>query len=322
MNRARKITIVVPIYNGESTLEKIFEGLERQSDKHLVEEILLINDKSPDNGIDKVNDYAKRSSFKVRVVDHERNLGLAGTYNEGMQLASTELVVFMHQDIYLQDKGSFAKITAPFAASPKTVAAYPYFVYPYSVWIHDGFWQKVLFSRLVDKKVGKLNGKFDCISKKAGVFFNAERYRTAGEDFDFEVRLKQHGEIAQADLEVSHLQSNDEHFSLKRLIKKEAQLAECYGVNLRRHFAATPLKDVLLILVRPVLLFAAFIPAWNINEMAGLVLLAFCIYYSWRVFTTSYKDIRILALPFVNLLNVAIYSVLLVKGFVMGRQRI
>jgi glycosyltransferase involved in cell wall biosynthesis len=252
-------------------------------------------------------------------VDHLKNKGLAANYNEGMELAKTDHVIVMHQDIFLQDKHSFSKATEPFK-KPDVVVTHPFFIYPYSIWVNDGFWQKVLFSRLVDKKQARLSGKFDCIDKRTGVRFDSRTYRTAGEDFDFETRLKEHGEVAQADLEVTHLQSNEENFPLKKLVKKEAQLAECYGVNLRRHFRETPMADAILVLARPMMLLLLLVP--YINVVIALLLATYILLCSKDVFIKCWRDPRVLALPFVNLGNVFIYSYYFVRGLLNARQMV
>jgi glycosyltransferase involved in cell wall biosynthesis len=314
-----KATLLIPIYNGETTLNEVFEGLEAQIDKELISAIILTDDKSTDSSPLLVEKYAERSSYNIKIIKHHVNMGLAATYNEALDLASTDHVILMHQDIYLEDNRSFSKLLTPFK-DPQVVVTYPYFIYPHKVWIKDGFWQKVLFSRLVDKKIGKLNGKFDCIDKTKGVRFDSLTYRTAGEDFDFEVRIGKHGKTILAELEVVHLQSNEPNFPLSKLVRKEAQLAECYGVNLRRHLRETPMLDILLILVRPALIIGLFIPFLFINLISLTFLLLYCFIYSWGVFKRAYKDPRILLLPLVNFFNAGVYTVLLLRGFITGRQ--
>jgi glycosyltransferase involved in cell wall biosynthesis len=316
-----KLTLIMPIYNGDSVLEQVFERLEAQEDKQLVGEILLIDDKSSDSSLQLAQAYAKRSTYDVRVIDHHQNTGLAATYNEGMQSAETDHVVLMHQDILLTDPRSFAKIIEPFK-DQEVVVSYPYFSYPYASWAKTAFWQKVLFSRDAGHRVGRFAGKFDCVDTRPGIFFDNRTYRTAGEDFDFQLRIRHHGRLAQRDVEVVHVASADPKFSIRKLLRKESQLAECYGVNLRRHLSETPPIDIIRVLIRPGALLALAVPVASIDKISALMLLVFSFMYTKLVYIKSYNDPRIVLVPFVNLATVLIYSYSLTLGFIRGVQKI
>jgi glycosyltransferase involved in cell wall biosynthesis len=60
-------------------------------------ELLVIDDCSTDHSAEVIRHWSSVDS-RIRPVFHERNLGLAATLNEGLELAGTELVVRMDQD--------------------------------------------------------------------------------------------------------------------------------------------------------------------------------------------------------------------------------
>lgn len=314
-----KATIIMPIYNGASTLPTVFKYLSKQNHKHLIHEILLINDSSSDESIKIALDYQKKSRFKVRVINNTSNIGLASTYNKGILLVRSRLYILMHQDIVLKDVNSIKKIIDPFFTDNMTVAAFPKFKYNYEDWVVDPFWQKVLFARLINKHTSKLNGKFDCFNLEHTILFDDKRYRTAGEDFDFEMRIKPEGQTVKVDLSVDHIQEKNSIFPVSKLIRKEAQLAECYGVNLRRYFKQTPFKDKTILLAKPAILITA-VALIPFETSASIALIFFyCFAYTARVYISSF-DTKIILLPFINFLNLLIYCFYFAKGMILARQ--
>jgi GT2 family glycosyltransferase len=89
------VTVLLPIYNGARTLRQAVESVLRTEAVEF--ELLLIDDASTDASAAIVRDYASRDD-RVTAVLHERNVGLAGTLNEGLERARHELVARMDQD--------------------------------------------------------------------------------------------------------------------------------------------------------------------------------------------------------------------------------
>jgi glycosyltransferase involved in cell wall biosynthesis len=316
-----KATIIIPVFNGSTTLPRTLQSLERQHNKQAVKEVILIDDCSSDTSRSKIKEYAKKSQYKVVSIFNEINRGLASNYNIGIERAKTSLYILMHQDITLIDPDSISKILQPFKKDTNLVGCFPSFTYTFETWKENSFWQQVLFSRIVNKPTSKLNGKFDCI-RKNDLRFDEKRYRTAGEDFDFEIRLKKQGEIKHIDLEVSHIQENNSNFPVRKLLKKEAQLAECYGVNLRRYPLQTPLIDVFILLSRIAYL-GLLIIAGFIHPILPILLLCLYAYlYTAQVYTYNLSNPKIILLPFINILNLVAYNIFFLRGFVSARQRI
>jgi glycosyltransferase involved in cell wall biosynthesis len=313
-------TIVIPIHNGSTTLSEVFSSLESQKHKELIEEIILINDNSTDDSLEIILKYSQTSSYKTKVVDHDTSHGLADNYNKGMKLSSTDFVILMHQDIVLLDLDSFIKILKPFQNDGNAIVSFPTLLHPFEVWQTYNFWQKCLFSRLIDKEIPKFSGKFDCIKKNKELEFDATRYRTAGEDYDFEIRAKKYGKILPSNLKIVHIHNKDKNFSLKKLLHKESQLAECYGVNLRRYLLYTNIKDVVIILIRPFSLALLLINFYKISFFLFIPIVLLMFILTKNVYTKSYKDLKILLLPFVNFLTISLYSYYLIKGFILKKQ--
>ncbi|WP_155962280.1 glycosyltransferase family 2 protein [Streptococcus ruminantium] len=93
------VSVVIPVYNAEKTIEKCLSSLMEQTVKNF--EIIAINDGSSDNSLSILNNWAKKYS-NIRVVDQE-NCGVAKTRNLGITLAESEYVMFVDNDDYFRE---------------------------------------------------------------------------------------------------------------------------------------------------------------------------------------------------------------------------
>ena len=80
------ISVIVPVYNVRSYLEKCFESAAGQSYRNL--EIILVDDGSTDGSGDLCEELAGRDS-RVRVI-HKKNGGLSDARNAGLGVVAGE----------------------------------------------------------------------------------------------------------------------------------------------------------------------------------------------------------------------------------------
>ena len=88
------ITIVVPVYNVKKNLRDCIESLLFQTYHNL--EILLIDDGSTDGSEKLIDDYAK-SDKRIKAI-HQKNQGLSGARNTGIENATGDYVTFVDSD--------------------------------------------------------------------------------------------------------------------------------------------------------------------------------------------------------------------------------
>ena len=91
--KAPSITVIIPVYNGMSTLPKCLESLERQDYPRPLE-VIVVDDGSSDGS----GDYAESKGCKVI---RQRNQGPGVARNKGADIASGELLVFTDADCVL-----------------------------------------------------------------------------------------------------------------------------------------------------------------------------------------------------------------------------
>jgi len=88
-----KITVLMPVYNGEKHLKEAIESILNQTFKDF--EFLIINDGSTDRSVEIIESY---SDPCIRLVHNEQNLGLITTLNRGFDLCKGEYIARMDAD--------------------------------------------------------------------------------------------------------------------------------------------------------------------------------------------------------------------------------
>ena len=88
------ISVIVPVYNVESYLDKCIESIVNQTYKNL--EIILVEDGSPDN-CSIICDLWKKKDSRIKVI-HQKNLGGGAARNEGLKIAKGDFISFIDSD--------------------------------------------------------------------------------------------------------------------------------------------------------------------------------------------------------------------------------
>ena len=100
-----KLSVIIPVYCVEETLERCVQSVVSQSYEDL--EIILVDDGSPDRCPQLCDAWAQRDS-RIRVV-HKKNGGLSDARNAALDMATGELVTFVDSDDYL-DADTYAEV--------------------------------------------------------------------------------------------------------------------------------------------------------------------------------------------------------------------
>ena len=94
-----KISIILPFYNVEPYLRKCMDTLVNQSLRDI--EIIAINDCSPDNSLSIIEEYAAKDE-RIKIINNEKNLKLAGARNAGLDVATGEYVSILDSDDFIE----------------------------------------------------------------------------------------------------------------------------------------------------------------------------------------------------------------------------
>ena len=99
------ISVVVPVYRGESTIARVVSELERFTKPsttnngvgYVISEVLLVNDSGPDNSATVINDLAGKYEW-VRPVWLSRNFGQHAATLAGMSSSTADWIVTIDED--------------------------------------------------------------------------------------------------------------------------------------------------------------------------------------------------------------------------------
>lgn len=91
------VSVIVPVYNVEKYISECIQSIIGQSYKNL--EIIIINDGSPDNSAQIINEYANKDK-RIRVI-HQKNNGVASARNKGIDNATGDFIIFVDSDDYI-----------------------------------------------------------------------------------------------------------------------------------------------------------------------------------------------------------------------------
>ena len=87
MDSTKKISVIIPVYNGRKYIINCLNSLEKQTYKNI--EVILINDGSSDDTETVIQNYMEKSSLKIQYFS-QSNHGQAYTRNFGTEKATGE----------------------------------------------------------------------------------------------------------------------------------------------------------------------------------------------------------------------------------------
>jgi len=88
-----KITVLMPVYNGENYVREAMESILNQTYQYF--EFLIIDDGSTDKSVEIIESFIDE---RIRLVKNGQNIGLIATLNKGLDLASGKYVARMDCD--------------------------------------------------------------------------------------------------------------------------------------------------------------------------------------------------------------------------------
>ena len=104
----RLLSIIIPIYNVESYLDRCMESIVNQTYKNM--EIIMVDDGSPDKCPKLCDEWAERDS-RIKVI-HKSNGGLSDARNKGIEIAVGDYLAFVDSDDFIDQNMYTAMIEA------------------------------------------------------------------------------------------------------------------------------------------------------------------------------------------------------------------
>lgn len=96
----KDLSVIIPVYNVESYIRECLDSIVNQTIGIENIEVIIVNDKTPDNSMDVVMEYAEKyPSFKV--INNEVNKGLGESRNIGLHHVTSDYVTFVDSDDFI-----------------------------------------------------------------------------------------------------------------------------------------------------------------------------------------------------------------------------
>ena len=196
----QNVSVCIPVYNGEDTIEAAIQSVLNQSYENL--EIIVVDNASTDSTLQKIQRF---DDNRIKVFVNESNLGMAGNWNKCLEYVTSEFVHFLCADDVMERDCIEKKVKA--IQEPNTVM-----VYSSSELIDDK--DEVLMKRVQYKSDRRFDGmklaKKSFLSRNlygepSNVLFKAEVIRQVGgfsldtcyvTDWEFWLRVSTLGDVA------------------------------------------------------------------------------------------------------------------------------
>jgi glycosyltransferase involved in cell wall biosynthesis len=104
-----KISIIVPVFNEEKTLNTILDKINQQKIAGIIFEIIVVNDGSTDDSLKILKD---NSNQYQKLINLENNMGKGGAVREGLLDSSGEYILFQDADMEY-DPSEYSKLLKP-----------------------------------------------------------------------------------------------------------------------------------------------------------------------------------------------------------------
>lgn len=96
------ISVIVPCYNVEKYIDRCLESIVGQTIGVENLEIILVNDASTDNTLDKLKQWEEKFPEQILVITYDENLRQGGARNIGLRYASAEYIGFVDADDWIE----------------------------------------------------------------------------------------------------------------------------------------------------------------------------------------------------------------------------
>src|SRR5579859_2063263 len=92
-----KLSIIIPAYNEEKTIEKTIERVSNVFLQHVIKEIIIVDDGSTDKTTLKIKNYNLKEK-NTKVIFHRKNAGKGNAIKTGIRYATGEYILIQDAD--------------------------------------------------------------------------------------------------------------------------------------------------------------------------------------------------------------------------------
>ncbi len=108
------LSVIIPVYNEEKSVEKVLHAVAAEK---LVSEIIIVDDCSVDNSVEKINSAIQsletlRPELKLKFHQNKKNTGKGGSLRKGFQSVTSDVIVIQDADLEYNPK-EYNKLIKP-----------------------------------------------------------------------------------------------------------------------------------------------------------------------------------------------------------------
>ncbi len=235
-----KISLIIPYFENHRCLNRCITEILKQT--VLPSQIIIVDDCSSvpaSSALLKSLLQELHSVYGIELLSlrNKHNVGLAASYNVALEQCKHENIVLMHPDIVLPSEFEISKLVEPLKCSKICLVGHR------SVSTNDEFWSglnvpgKLFLAASESKRAIGFNGQFDAFRKFDAVHingFDSDKFRTAGEDGDFRLRMARGCEYVVSNAEAEHHHDFRGAMNFGGSLKKAAQYGNAQGALLFR----------------------------------------------------------------------------------------
>ncbi|MFB6158467.1 MAG: glycosyltransferase family 2 protein [Candidatus Nanohalobium sp.] len=313
------ISVIIPAYNEERTIRDTLEGvLDQDYDKY---QVTVVDDGSTDSTKEIVEEFDE-----VELLENEKNQGLAGSLNKGMENAEYDILCTLHADCVPKDEDwleqmhsclteDTAVVACRHAISEERFQRFNMVQKLLSIGVREG----EMDAQDGCEEAEGFDGKGDLYRKEAMEEiggFGSEKFFRAGEDGHIKIKLQNQGwNFRSAPTYIYHNHgSNQETF--RDFFRKKLEYSEAFGANRRIHGKDKPM-GLWNEATKSLLYLSLLIPYLN---LATIPLIIFkLLYQTWRNRGQEF-GLKILLLPFIIFLGDIMSIIGFWKGYLTGKQ--
>ncbi len=101
MQKKKKISFVIPVFNEEESIDKLYQEIKKISSSDLSQfsiEIIFVNDGSTDNSLDIMKEL-RATDYRVEIISFRKNCGKSLAVNEGFRKSTGDIIVTLDADL-------------------------------------------------------------------------------------------------------------------------------------------------------------------------------------------------------------------------------